>query len=482
MISIIESLACFENDCIAIESSDQAISYRELKERVTQTVDWLKQEKVKSVSIYAQNSVDWIIVDLACQQAGVIFTPIPLFFSESQLSKLVASVKPDIIFSDRTMPFGNQRSLALLSLKTYCFSIKEPVEVPENTSKITYTSGSTGDPKGVCLSLSNQMSVAKSLVDVIGIQKPRHLCLLPLPTLLENIAGVYSPLLAGGTIIVPSDAERGFEGSKLSNPQKLLESISKHAPNTIILVPELLQVLVIAVKRGWSPPSSLKFIAVGGSRITPSLIIEARKLNLPVFQGYGLSECSSVVSLCTLDDDINSAGQLLPHIEASIENGELVISGNTFLGYLEDNKSWYRAKVNTGDIASLKDNFVYIEGRIKNTIINSFGRNISPEWVESELLSTGMFQQVVVVGDSKPFCTALLVPASSELSKGAINDQLEQINSTLPDYAQVKFPIVLPRPMLNEQGLYTANLRPRRNEIYQYFEQQIEQVYSDYQN
>jgi len=198
----------------------------------------------------------------------------------------------------------------------------------------------------VCLSKDNQFKVALSLVKSIGLTKPRHLCLIPFPTLLENIAGIYSPLIAGGTVIVLSDNERGFQGSRLISPEQLLSCITHHQPDSLILVPELLQVLIMGVEQGWTPPQSLKFIAVGGSKVSDMLIAKARECQLPVYQGYGLSECGSVVSLCTPNHDTrNSAGCLLPHLKVSVENEELVITGNTFLGYLEDKRSWYPSAV-----------------------------------------------------------------------------------------------------------------------------------------
>jgi long-subunit acyl-CoA synthetase (AMP-forming) len=305
--------------------------------------------------------------------------------------------------------------------------------------------------------------------------------LLPLPTLLENIAGVYCPMLAYGTVVIASDAERGFEGSRLVNPNALLSCISKVQANSLILVPELLQVLVIATKNNWQPPSTLKFIAVGGSRVSASLLADARSLGLPVYQGYGLSECSSVVCINTPnDDDLSSAGTLLPHLKAEVINNELVITGNTFLGYLEDRNSWYKTRVFTGDIANIENNKIYIQGRIKNTIINSFGRNISPEWIESELLATGLFLQSVVLGDSRPFCMAVLVPISEQIDDTIIDKAIDQINSHLPDYAQIKANIILAQAMTFEDGLYTANMRPKREKINQHYQAKIDATYVNF--
>lgn len=466
----------YDND-VALKSNVGSLSYQLLLTKVNKLSLWLQTQHVRSVCVYAQNAIDWIIVDLACLQANIVFTPIPLFFTTTQFNQLVESVKADFIFSDSLLPLERGPTYDDLSFINYQQVHCQAAEFPTGTVKITYTSGSTGNPKGVCLSKNNQFQVANSLVKRIGLVKPRHLCLLPFPTLLENIAGIYSPLIAGGTVIVVDDNERGFAGSRLINPMQLLRCISENQPDSLILVPELLQVLINGVEQGWVPPKSLKFIAVGGSKVAEHLITKSWQCNLPVYQGYGLSECGSVVSLCTADHKTtNSAGLLLPHLTASIENKELVVKGNSFLGYLEDKKSWYQTTVHTGDIATINNGSIYIQGRKKNILINSFGRNISPEWVEAELLASGFFSQAVVVGDGKPSCLAIVTPINAT-SSAAISQVIQDVNCALPDYAQIKHFICLDNPMQFDQGLLTANGRPKRAAINEAFKVQIDNAY-----
>ena len=84
-----------------------------------------------------------------------------------------------------------------------------------------------------------------------------------------------------------------------------------------------------------------------------------------------------------------SVGQPLEHVDIQIESGEIIVHGNSFLGYLDDPASWYPQTVATGDLGHLDENgFLYINGRKKNILISSFGRNISPEWIESQLLGS----------------------------------------------------------------------------------------------
>ncbi|WP_100656826.1 AMP-binding protein [Alteromonas flava] len=463
---------------IALQDSTTTLTYIQLSNRVNALAEWLVASNVRSIALLADNSVEWVVTDLACQKAQVVCTPIPVFFTHQQSQAIITSVAAEFLFSSQEDSGIAREHCDYTALNVTRLQPQANLLVPPLTSKVTYTSGSTGTPKGVCLSAEQQHTVARSLAEFIGINQPQHLCLLPLPVLLENVAGVYAPLLAGGSLILASQEERGFSGSTLTNPKNLLECIETNQPNTLILVPELLQVLVRAAGHGWQPPKTLQFVAVGGSRVAPTLIQRARAIGIPVVQGYGLSECASVVSLCAPDDDVSSVGQILPHLSARLENSELVVSGNTFLGYLEQPDSWHQHEVHTGDVAQLKGNQLAIIGRRKNTLINSLGRNISPEWVEAEILATGLFFQAVVVGDAMPFCTAILVPARRDLSAAHIDQVIAMVNQGLPDYARVYHPIIQFNPMQPEEGLYTQNMRPRRAAIYQHFKQQIQRVYA----
>ncbi|MDR2155366.1 MAG: AMP-binding protein, partial [Burkholderiaceae bacterium] len=337
--------------------------------------------------------------------------------------------------------------------------------LPPDTGKLTFTSGSTGTPKGVCLSHAQLLRQAQSLADAVGLRAPRHLCVLPLATLLENVAGVYAPLLAGGVVEVRGMETLGMSGSRMTDPRRFLRTIDEARPDTLILIPQLLQLLVQSVQVGWTPPP-LRFIAVGGSRVSAALVQAARAAGLPVYEGYGLSECASVVSLNTPAHDLpGSCGRPLPHVQVRVADGEVLIDGNAMLGYVDDPASWGQRTIHSGDLGRLDAaGFLHIEGRRKNLLISSYGRNIAPEWVESELLATAAFSEAVVFGDAKPYCVALLSPAKASIDAALMQDAVAAANARLPDYAQVRRWLCLPRPLAS-LGLCTANGRPRRAEI-----------------
>ena len=465
------------------------------------TLEWqqlLADLDASRLVLWADTSVEWVLLDLACLAANQLLVPLPLFASTSQLLHVLRSVGPEYLLTDR--PVSNEvidscdlhfrgRCRGFYLYQSTAQLQQQRLAVPAGTQKITFTSGSTGQPKGVCLSAQTQLQTALSLVERIAptlsaVSQPRHLCLLPLSLLLENIAGVYAPLLAGGEVLLMADAGRGFAGSSLVNPQQLLALIEQTQPNSLILVPELLQLLVQAALKGWQVPASLKFIAVGGAKVAVDTLRQAAALKIPVYQGYGLSECGSVVALCSVDaahasdEALHSVGQPLAHLQVRLEQDEIYVK-TPFLGYMGQSDAPASEWVATGDLGQWSSTGdLQILGRRNNLLISSFGRNISPEWVESELTKTGLIQQAVLFGDAKPYCVALLF-ASAAVSDQQLDDYLQWLNPQLPDYARIAQFHRLSAPFSQHDATLTSNGRPRRAVIAERYQAQIAALYPE---
>lgn len=482
-MDFIRQLKLIDANSIALAEGHRQLTYKQLITQVEQTAAWLSQQDASVVAFHAQNSIQWVITDLACQLAGVACLPLPEFFSKEQIQHCLQSSRADLfiatnsklLITDATQVLSEEYLHSGLNAWKINHNKVAITTLPSGTGKITFTSGSTGQPKGVCLSNEHQWQVAMSLAEVINIQRPKHLCILPLATLLENIAGVYTPLLCGGEVIIPAPQESGLSGSSDLNLAALTRCISDHQPHSLILIPQLLSALITGCEQGWHPPPSLKFVAVGGAKVDAQLIDQARDYGIPVYEGYGLSECGSVVALNTPQaEKKGSAGRVLPHCDVNIVDGEIHVSGASFLGYLNQPESYYPDNVATGDLGTVDDEFLNISGRSKTLIITSFGRNISPEWIESKLLAKYWLQQCAVVGEAQSHLSALLL-APDTISNQLIDQWLTKVNQELPDYARVLSWLRLPDDQWAH--LLTANGRPKRQLIEQKLADDINHLY-----
>jgi long-subunit acyl-CoA synthetase (AMP-forming) len=340
---------------------------------------------------------------------------------------------------------------------------------------LTFTSGTTGTPKGVCLGAESILRVSRELDLASRPTDPQHhLALLPLAILLENI-GCYAALYAGATLSLPSEKTLGIQGASGVNVAQLLGCLASRAPQSLILVPQLLLMLVGAAEQKAFDPGHLRFAAVGGARVSQDLLRRAQRVGLPVYEGYGLSECASVVSLNRPQAHRpGSVGRPLPHVQIRLaDDGEVLIKGSTMLGYLGEaphTAHWWPS----GDLGEFDaEGFLYLKGRKKHQFVTSFGRNVNPEWVEAELTQRGHIAQAFVHGEAMAHNHALLWPHRPDCSDEQLAATVNQANEVLPAYAQVHHWTRLAQPFTAANGLLTANGRPRRDAIVERYRAQL---------
>lgn len=460
----------------ALQCGALTLRYADLDQAVAQRSAELAGLGAARVALSLDNGIDWVLWELALLFGGRICVPVPGFFSPAQQRHVIDSAGIDTWIGPlpawlADAGFGERQP--------GIFQRRPPVavEVPRGTVKITYTSGTTGQPKGVCLDGEAQLAVARSLSALAradGVQ--RHLCVLPLATLLENIAGVYAPLLAGACVVLAPLAEIGFHGASGLDPARLLDSLAAARPHSLILLPQLLQVLVGAAEHGRALPDSLRFIAVGGGRVAAQLLRRAEALGLPVFEGYGLSECASVVCLNTpRARRIGSVGQPLAHVRLRLgEDGEIQVRGARMLGYLGEAAGAGECQAGdewqaTGDLGHFEDGFLVVHGRKKHQFITAFGRNVNPEWVEAELAQQPAIAQAWVHGEALAQNVAVLVPRAADCTDAALEAAVGAANAALPDYARAHRWLRATAPFGAANGLATANGRLRRDALRQHY-------------
>jgi long-chain acyl-CoA synthetase len=444
------------------------------------------------IGLLLDNGVHWACLDLALLRLGKVCVPMPGLFSNSQLTHLIRDSGLESVLTDnpvRVTELLNLKSAGVFTVAertvwlfecqpTGMQNVRHPL--PEATTKITYTSGTTGQPKGVCLSARTIERAIASLCEAVeaGIED-RAMSLLPLSTLLENIAGLYAPLWVGALAQIPSLACCGLAESSAVEPALLFNALAKYKPTTAILVPQLLKVCVHCIEAGMSIPESLRFVAVGGAPIPPTLLEHARELGLPVYQGYGLSEAGSVASLNTsITERIGSVGKPLPHLQISIaEDNEVVVSGNVFLGYLGGAEFASNARWHTGDLGYLDaDGFLFLTGRKRTAYATAYGRNVSPEWVESELTAHPHIAQAAVFGEGQAINVAVLVPVEN-VTERALGAALDCINSRLPNYARVRSWIIADQPFSPINGLANSRGGIERVAVRRCYQRHIETLF-----
>lgn len=443
---------------------------------VGRLADALQAARTRVLATLLDNGRDWAVVDAAARRAGVVHVPLPAFFTAAQRRHALESAGVDTLCSvpqagavGAALEFGE----AGLGLGWQRLPARA-VAMPAGTVKITFTSGTTGTPKGVCLGAEAMDAVAAgvaSATDALGIE--RHLSALPYAVLLENIAGLMAPLARGALCIAPPLAEVGLTGSSSFDPARLQAACLAHQPHSLILLPQMLRAWSAwLAASGQRAPGSLKLVAVGGAAVGAPLLAAARAVGLPAYEGYGLSEGASVQTLNLPGaDHPGSAGRPLPHARLRIAaDGEIEIGGALQLGYLgstEPMPAWWPS----GDLGTIDaDGYLHVSGRKKQVIVTAYGRNVSPEWVECALHGATVrglpaIAQAVVFGDGEPALSAVLWPAQAQLPDAALQAAVDAANASLPDYAQVRRWLRSPHPFTAESGLATANGRPQRDAI-----------------
>ena len=464
-----------QGERIAMSDNFRSVTWSRLAAWVGGIAEDLGPEP-ETIGIFGHNSVESAAAFLAASVAGKTAVPIPVFFSGEQRAHVIrdAGVKR-IIVTDGETAAG------------YAFPVP-PYHLPEGRTSalpaegqdggfIIYTSGSTGTPKGVRLGSGQALWSAETLAQAFGASpQDKYLSLLPLPALLELICGLMIPVLVGGAVHYDGDIARNAGAGIASN---LAEAFERVRPTTSVLVPQLLGLYELQLMTaGKRPHEELRFVAVGGAALPPVLAQGARHLGIPVYEGYGLSECCSVVSVnrpgaCRE----GTAGKPLPGLKVTIEDGEIVVEGPAVMdGYLYGDAVSHKWR--TGDAGSLDaDGFLTVYGRRDNLIVTPYGRNLSPEWIETILLGDPRLRACMLAQATRFGELAVLLipsPAGEAWFKAApqkeILKNLAHALHAAPDYARPKRALVLGFAQAAALNLLTPNGRIRRKAAMKYLQ------------
>jgi acyl-coenzyme A synthetase/AMP-(fatty) acid ligase/heme oxygenase len=393
-----------------------------------------------------------IVADLALASLGRTVVPLPDFFSLEQWRHMAADAGIGAIVTTA----GWQDRVAGLGIPVVIAAdAKGRLLTAESSRRIIYTSGTTGRPKGVVLTETAMDASLDGLERASGATAADiHLSLLPFSLLLEQLAGILLPLKVGARIhIAASPLEAGAVGA-----------------TTSVVVPNLLAGWVGALRAtATRAPSCLRYVAVGGAPVGEALAESAWALGLPVHEGYGLSECCSVVAVNRPGQRrAGTVGHPLDGIGVTIEDGEIVVRGATvmsgYLGGAEAGGVW-----RTGDLGRIEaDGRVVVLGRKDDVVVTANGRNIHPEWIEPMLLADPAIRHCAVIAGESGL-KAVVVPAdpAAPHSAGHWLPRVQALAATAPGYAQPAEVAVLPAAFAQHHALFTLDGRPRRRRIAQ---------------
>jgi long-subunit acyl-CoA synthetase (AMP-forming) len=456
-------------DKVAVGDSEGVIHRGELQARVIGLASELKAQS-GTIGILAPNGIDWVIAQLACALAGKIAVPLPTFFSLAQLGHVVRSASVGLILTtDHTEPLTVQSGVKTSLIGDHV-AVMGPPDPVDGFGQIIYTSGSTGQPKGVRHESGQIAWSAAALAAATGATAEHtYLSVLPLPLLLETICSIFIPAMLGAYVHFDTSlAEQVGRG----DAKGISISFDLKRPTTSVVVPQLLKQWVGELQAaGGRAPASLRFVAVGGAPVPRKLAEKAWQLGIPVHEGYGLSECCSVVTLNRPGERrADTVGRPLDELSVSIDNGEIVVDGPSitdgYLGQEPAQRPW-----RTGDLGTIDRNgFLTIHGRKDSLIVSSYGRNISPEWIETMLLGDLRIAFCAVVGHGEPYLTAVIVPSRpgenwfANASHADVLGLISDCCSEAPGYAVPRACVVASLQEAVDNQLLT-NGRPARKQI-----------------
>ena len=400
---------------------------------------------------------------------------------------------------------------------------------PYDVATVVYTSGTTGKPKGVMLSHDNIISNIRTALKRMEVTpKDRFLSFLPLSHMLERTVGHFLPVMTGSQVIYSRSIK------------ELGDDLALHKPTIIVAVPRIFERVYQAISaklksvgriRQWlfdktmyvglnyfnfthkrtrlSPAvlsvpildelvakpirarlgGKLRFAISGGAPLAPAVAELFIAMGVPILQGYGLTETSPMVTGNTLQhNQPRSVGIPFDDIELRIddENNELLVRGpNVMLGYLKndqataetiDEEGWFH----TGDQAKIEDGYVYITGRLKDIIVMSNGEKIPPADIENSILRDPVIEQVMVIGEQKPWLSALLVLSEGEqISEKEVIERINRQMRGFPGYASIRTVHICDEGWNVENGLLTPTLKIKRNNLLERYQYVVKELYDE---
>jgi long-chain acyl-CoA synthetase len=480
------------------------------------------------VGLWAENRLEWLLADMGLLAAGAINVPAHstlapqqvqgqfthaevswLFVASRQQLDQLRPLLPEmpgirgIVSFDEVAEPGVQPWSAFVA-KGNSFLPAQQGEIERRLSQVTrddlatimYTSGTTGNPKGVMLTHGNLLSNAQSMLEGCGVDEHSVvLGWLPFSHIYARLVDHYVHLAAGSTLCLAESQEL------------LLQNILETQPTSLSAVPRFYE----KVLAGYGPAKlksvfggRIQWLNSGGAPLPLHIAQAYIDAGLLMLQGYGLTESSPVISFNRRESNrLGTVGLPVPGVEIKIAaDGEVLTRGpHVMKGYWKDPKATAETIQDgwlcTGDLGQLdQDGYLSITGRKKDLMVLSNGKKVIPTELEGLLLSEPCIDQAVIYGEGKHFLTALIVPNFEKLRaavRGAQSDPHKLVQQSevqtlmtqriaaalanVASYEKVQKFILLPRPFSQEADELTVSLKLRRGVILKKYREQLEALY-----
>jgi long-chain acyl-CoA synthetase len=447
-------------------------SYRRLLDESGRVACWLQAHGVEPgqcVVLWAPNSPWWVAAFFGLLRRGAIVVPLDLRSSPDFVARVFKQTAPALALVGGPIawpPDVNVRSLTLDDLVADLPLEMQPETVPitaESVAEIMFTSGTTGDPKGVILTHRNILASVDGVSRVLpSSPEYRLLSLLPLSHMFEQTVGLLLPLAYGASVFYPVSRQ----------PSIIFRDLARQRVTLMLTVPQALQGFMAAIDReversgrgaGWRRAQhlaphlpmaarrllfrrlhrqlggALSCLVSGGAALDPELERTWELVGIPVLTGYGATEAAPCIATTDLHHrKPGSVGKAVPGVELRVaDDGEILVRGaNVTPGYWHNDEAtarafldgWYR----TGDLGSIdRHGYLTLHGRKKNLIVLDDGQNVYPEDVEGVLTRAGATDAVVygrptarglqvhailLLGDAAPAAESIVAAANAQLA------------------------------------------------------------------
>jgi long-chain acyl-CoA synthetase len=507
------------------------------------------------VVVIGPNSLSWLYCDFGIQAAGAVSVPI-YSGTMPEVAQVIAAncdavlaIASDSNMAAKLTPTQTLRSIVTMDKEVAGWLDQAPQHLPEvfdrlerirpdDVCTIVYTSGTTGDPKGAELAHRNLVDVTRAVIKVHPLSDADFtLSWLPYSHVFERINGTFSVLMFGGQTWL-SGVDRlaedlaGVQPTILLSVPRVYEKMHSRVMDRVREAPgfrralfnwavgvgtrfshetspgpmlkaehSLAERLVLGPLRERLVGGRLRFFISGGAALAREIEEFFWAIGVPILNGWGMTETSSGACSNTLTQHrFLTVGKPFPGVELKIEtDGEILVnSPGNMLGYHKNpvataetlDHGWIR----TGDIGEIDaDGFLRITDRKKDLIKTAGGKYVAPQQLEFEIQRDDLVEQAVVIGESRPYVTALIVPDWAAVTKripgrpedlikderviALIDRAVDGVNKRVGSWEAIKYFTLLPRAFTEEAGEITPTLKIKRKVVAQRYAEQIESMY-----